>query len=318
MKLDRKLALVLINVLCIAAFCIWTYQNISLREIYGAFAAMPKAGLISVIVLNIFVMSFYGLRMSVLAGIRFVPAFLTIWLGFGFNGMLPMRLGDLAKILYARQLFGISTSRMTAITAIEKFFDLCAVLFLGIVATQFVSFNGIQTGIRVLALLLAVAFAALAVLAILQRRWHPANGGVFGWLNEVVQSALAQLNGKRIGVVSIYTVVIWCISVITAYVMFVSIYPAFNWTDAVLLTLILVLAVSVPGAPAGLGIVEAGIVGYLHTAFQANASQAIVAAFVFHLASSLPQILGAVAIMIFATLRKKQLKVVHLTKKQSL
>jgi uncharacterized protein (TIRG00374 family) len=308
MKIGRGLVLAIINGVCLLTLVIWVSKNISMREVISAWNAMPKMGVTGVLFLNAAVLLIYGLRMSALVGVRFVPAFATILLGFGLNGMLPLRLGDLAKLVYARQLFGISTARLTAASAVEKVMDLGAVLILGFTITQFISFRAIDSSMHVLAILLLVAIAGLLTARAIHRRWQPTERRAYIWVTTAIHTIHEQLKGRQALVVASYTVGIWATTVVMTYMMFASIYPEFGWADAFLLTLVLVLAIAIPGAPAGLGIVEAGIAGYLHAALNVDAPHAIAAAIAFHLATVIPQILGATGILIWAMLGNKRLR----------
>jgi uncharacterized membrane protein YbhN (UPF0104 family) len=243
--------------------------------------------------------------MSALVGSRFSASLATTWLGFGLNGMLPMRLGDLAKVLYARQLFGIPTSCMTAVSVIEKLLDLSAVLLLSFAITQFVPFGAIRSGIEALTVLFAAGLVSLGAVLILRRRNLPLKGRAHDWVRAVMNAVHGQVSGRAILSIVVYTALIWICTVAMTYTMFAPLYTAFGWADACLLTLIVVLAIAIPGAPAGLGIVEAGMVGYLHTVLGIAPAHAVASSLVFHMASALPQILGAAAILAFATLHGK-------------
>lgn len=305
MKPARNLWLGIINAICLASLLIWTSKNISLQGVYTHLGEFPKGELIAVCTLNIAVLAIYGLRMSAILNIRFRPALGTIVLGFGLNGMLPFRLGDIAKMVYARQLFGISTARMAAATAIEKLFDLGAVLLLGITAIRFIAFDALYSGIKTLGALLFVALIGLIIANKLHGKLQKRQHRIYVWLTTAIENVQHQFKGRQPVVVGFYTITIWAVTILTTYVMFASLYPEFKWSDAFMLTLVLVLAIAIPGAPAGLGIVEAGIVVYLHKMVGIDTTQAVAAALAFHLAIVLPQILGSIGILIFGAMRNK-------------
>jgi uncharacterized membrane protein YbhN (UPF0104 family) len=301
----RKLVLAIVNILCIAALLAWASREMSAADVSAAMLSVPTATLATVVALNLCLLLLYGMRVSVLAQCAFRPALATVWLGFGLNGMLPMRLGDVAKLVYARQLFGIPTSRMAVVAAFEKLLDLAAILLLGLVVLQFVAFAALRPGMYVLAAVLVAGIAVVAAVVALPAGWIPLKGRISHWLEAAMQAVRGQLNARSIGVVTLQTAVLWALTVVTAYAMFAPLYPNFRWADAGLLTLILVLAVAIPGAPAGLGTVEAGIAGYLHTMLAVPIGPAVGAALIFHLAYAVPQVLGAIAILLAASRRRR-------------
>ena len=303
MKINSKFLLAVINLICIATLLLWFSQNISLQEVITHLGTIPKTSLITVLGLSIAILAIYGLRMSALLGTRFTPALATIVLGFGLNGILPLRLGDVAKMVYVKQLFGISTARVAAATAVEKLLDIGAVLIIGFSVLQFVSFGRIHSGIYALAAFLFVAVSGLLIAGWLLGSRRSSEQRIYVWLNSVLAGVRNHFKGQQRLISTFYTAAIWAVTILTTYVMFASIYDGFGLSDAFLLTLVLVLAIAIPGAPAGLGIVEAGIVGYLHEVVGVDAAHAIAAALAFHLATVIPQVFGAVGILIWGVLR---------------
>lgn len=297
MKASHKFFLAAVNIVALTALLIWAFRTISLHEVVVAYEAMPKSKLAIVVGLNFFLLVLYGLRMSRFTGIRFAPSLSIIWLGFGFNNLLPLRLGELAKLAYARHLFGIPTSQLTAASALEKLYDLSAVLLLGLTLAPFISIRAIQAGLVSLAVLLIISIIGIVAILTLRHRWHTSKQRIFQWIGAVLRSLSDQSRGRQPMIIGIYTIAIWGTTVIIAYTMFSPLHAQFSWTDACLITLITALAVSIPGAPAGLGILEAGIIGYLYSVFKTDAATALTAALAFHLASALPQTLGAVGIL---------------------
>jgi len=300
-----KLIFTLTNIVLVVALAVWALHHISLSDMLSSFAALPKDVLLYVFALNILVMLIYGTRVQVLADSRFTPALQTAWLGFGLNGIFPMRLGDLARIFYARRLLGASASRVTAIFAMEKIFDLAAIVVLGLIVMQFIAFKGVNSGVKVLIAVLMVAILGLLILHRVIPGKAVSKHPVAVWLWEVTQSIKKKITRETLLKSGVLTLLIWGTTIATTFVMFAAIHPGFSWLDACLLTLILVLAIAIPGAPAGLGLVEAAIVGYLHSATNLNMANAIAAAFAFHLISAIPQIAGAIVLIGMLQLRSK-------------
>jgi hypothetical protein len=135
MKTTSKRRFLAANFVVLVLVFYWVREHISLEELLGKLQGLPPEGLVVALVLNVAVLGVYGLRLSLLLTSQRIPALAVVIIGFGMNGMLPFRLGEIAKLAYARQLFGITPPRLIAASTAEKLMDLCALLLLGVVAS---------------------------------------------------------------------------------------------------------------------------------------------------------------------------------------
>ncbi|MBT7952306.1 MAG: flippase-like domain-containing protein, partial [Gammaproteobacteria bacterium] len=283
LELRHKKIFLIVNFAVLILIIIWLRENISLRLLIDQFKAVPPQGPIVVVILNIGVLAIYAARLSLLLMVQRLQALVIVIIGFGMNGILPFRLGELARIAYARQLFAIATPRLLTATAVEKLMDLCALLILGIFASQLVVVPYINKGIATSALFVGGLMFALVFAVLLLAHWKRLNKQIYKWILEALATLRVQCDRRRIFRLALLTFVIWVITVTSVYWMFALIFPQFSFPDACLLTLVLAFAIAVPSAPAGLGIVEAAIVAYLQQAIQAEANLALATALVFHL-----------------------------------
>lgn len=297
------------NLLMLSAILFWAWNNISLTKVIEQFKIMPPEGLFVALALNIAVLSVYGSRLALLLSTNRLQALMVAIIGFGMNNVLPLRLGEVAKLAYARQLFGISTSRLITATAAEKFMDLCALLLLGIIASQLVVASYLTRGVAVAAFLVGglvlafiAAFMALAHWKHTGRKVHSSISDAFDTLRTMGS------NKPRMIWLALLTAIIWAITVASVYWLFHSIYPRFSLSDASALTLVLALAIAIPSAPAGLGVVEAAIVAYLHQTMQAEPNLALASALAFHFIVVIPQMLITIMILLVASLRRHWIK----------
>ena len=308
MESNRRWVFLAVNLAVLAIILYWLRENISPSGVIGQLKAIPQEGILIALALNLAAICVYGARLSLLLASRGLPATAIVIIGFGMNGVLPFRLGEVAKLAYARQLFGIATPRLIAATAAEKLMDLSALLLLGLVASQLFAAPYLNLGITVAGILvggfvlvLAVAFWVLAYRERSGRKTHR-------WIREAFDTLRAQNHRTKLVQLGLLTAIIWIITVASVYGMFNAVFPQFSLSDASVLTLVLALAIAIPSAPAGLGVVEAAIVAYLYQALQAEPNQALASALAFHLIVVIPQVLAMAAILLGGFFFRRRLK----------
>lgn len=303
MESKRKWILLAINLAVFAAILHWLREHISLSELLDQFKSLPAEALAGALALNVAVLGVYGIRLSMLLPARRRHALAVVIIGFGMNGVLPFRLGEVAKLAYARQLFGIATSRLIAATAAEKLMDLCALLLLGLIASQLIDAPHLNRGIVIAGTLAGILVTGLALAFLALALWERAGRKTHNWISDAFDTLRAQRDLSRIVRLALLTAAIWAITVASVYWMFGSVFPQFTLSDACVLMLVLALAIAIPSAPAGLGIVEAAIVAYLNQALQAGPNQALASALAFHIVVVIPQVLATAAILFRALFR---------------
>lgn len=304
MEQAHKRLLLIVNAIAFAAIVWWLSENISLQRIIEHFRAIPVWGATTALALNLAVLLAYGVRLSLLLEMRRLPALAIVILGFGLNGVLPFRLGEVAKLAYARQLFAIAAPRLLAATAAEKLLDLMALLLLGLAVGQFVAAPYLRRGVEVVGILLGAAAFAIVLGSRTLKRWQESGRQAHSWIVAAFDTLHAQKNKAKLAKLAFLTAVIWAVTTISVYAMFASVFPVFSFADAGILTLVLALAIAVPSAPAGLGVVEAAIVAYLTQAAHAEPNQALASALAFHLIVIIPQILITSAILLATMFRR--------------
>ena len=292
-----KYIIVSINLAILVAVAVWLRNNISLDAVLVYLAGVPTSILVAVLILNILLMFAYGFRLACVIDQKLLPSLGTILLGFGLQGILPFRLGDLMKIVYANRFFRIPPGSLVAGTALEKILDLATLSLIVIWASQGATIAAVKDvgGTVVVLFLIGVALFVAALWSV--HRWRRLVIGRADWLLDAVDLTLRNRKPRTLIAVIFWTAVIWFLTVATIYVVFSSLFEGFKLHDAAILSLILSLAIALPGTPAGLGVVEAGVVGYLHQMLNVDPNQALAAAFAFHFVTVIPQILAAVAII---------------------
>lgn len=237
----------------------------------------------------------------------FHVAFQIINLGYGFNAILPMRLGDLARIHYAKQYFNISSTKLFANAVIEKFFDLLLLGLLAIVSVILGSNAYINASLAFMILGLVLTIFILWYL------FHRFSNQIAGRvhklkkLNQLLVALKTHSTIQKISSVIVYTVAIWGANLLAVNIGFSGFLPLENIGIYHTLSLLIItaLAVAIPGAPAGLGVFEAGVVAYLTQALHVSNETALASAIVFHLAIAIPPMV--ISLMIFINMGRKKL-----------
>jgi uncharacterized membrane protein YbhN (UPF0104 family) len=231
-------------------------------------------------------------------------------LGLALNNILPARLGELGKAAYLRRQAGINLGRGLGMIFWERFYDLNAVLALGLSAT----------------LALGRDFATYPLLACVLGLWlflflHRVRPGLaerlvglLPWerLRLLASETLVHLRGgfgaRFFCGVGLYTVLTW------------TCYFAFNWLVLrwvaglelgflQVLTVFVagVLGMAVPSSPGGLGVYEAAVLVTLGW-FGAGKEEALAAAVLLRVMQYLPTTLFGLAVMARAGLSVRQIK----------
>jgi uncharacterized protein (TIRG00374 family) len=299
-----KAASLAINVAILAGFIVWGVRSVSLDNLLLSFSAIQINAVMAALALNLSLFVLYAARLSRLLKNRFLDSLGTVTLGFGLNGLLPFRLGEVAKIAYANRLYGIATGALAAATVVEKLFDLGSLTLLGtwLVRTPRFSFAG--NAILITFLLLIFGATLLAFFLWFTQRLKRSHEERFLQIWAPAVTVLRQRSTTDVVVVVILTSLIWLATNGMIFSIFSYGIPNFGISDAVVLCLIIALAIAVPGTPAGLGIVEAGITGYLLQVFDTSIDQALALSVVYRLITSGPQIVLAIAIIGWSTVRR--------------
>ena len=119
--------------LSIGALFLWlSVRNVSWAEVSGLMAALDRQDLAMALVLY-----WIGLVLRVgrwhvllrrLGTVRLPQVAETLLAGYAVNNVLPARLGEVARAVYAKRRLGIGRARVFGSIVIERLLDLCAIL----------------------------------------------------------------------------------------------------------------------------------------------------------------------------------------------
>lgn len=293
-----KLALFVTNIAVFVAALAWCYANLSLAAFISSVSAVSTSSMLFLLCLSVLLMIAYGLRLRCLLDNRWRDAQAIVMLGFGLNSILPLRLGEVAKITYARRFFGTRPEQLLVATGVEKCSDLGALTLIGLAALNSPVFAAIRPGLNMIALVLALCLAGVGLVLLLAKNGLAAGWmRRFSWLTRLIDSIREQVRPRTLWRVVLWTGLIWVLTLWSIHEFFGAALSDFGMTDAIVLCLLITLAIALPGTPAGLGVVEAAIVTYLVGTAHADPNQALALAILYRLASLILQLPAALAIV---------------------
>ncbi len=292
--LSRPSKLVLIG-LNLVGYCLllqWLLGSIQYDKLIDQVRQIPALAVLGSILINLTALVLYAIRMGVLLGRDFRVAFSVVCLGYALNTLIPLRLGEAIKIYLGHRLYAIPLLRLLSAFTAEKLVDLLKLLLLGLVVVAFAARQLIQASMLLPLVFLVLMGASGIVLFRLKIVWFVKLLPKGGRLRRTAIELHKHAKSYPIGRILYISAAIWILNVALVFFTFNAYLPelSIGIMDAVVLLLILALAISIPAAPAGIGIFEAGIVAYLTQKFGVANEAALAAAVVFHLVITVPQL----------------------------
>jgi hypothetical protein len=219
-----------------------------------------------------------GLRWAMLlrgTGFRIIVKDSTeiLFLSWLVNCLVPAKLGDVYRAYLLRINSDASLSRTFGTVFIERVLDIFTIALLGIAAGYWSFRNGLPESIQVLFGVALVIVALLAVALFTLRNFGrriltalPLPGRIVEFYDRFEQGVFGALQRKQLPALGLLGVAIWMTEAMRLFFVVKALgFPdvELGISGAVFVALIGSLLTAVPLSPAGLGIVEAGIVGVL-------------------------------------------------------
>ena len=196
-----------------------------------------------------------------------------LYLSWLVNCLIPAKLGDVYRAYLLRINSDASLSRTFGTVFIERILDIFTIALLGIAAGYWSFRDGLPPEIQVV-FAIAIAIVALLAVALFTLRNFgrrilvalPFPQRIVEFYDRFEQGVFGALNRRQLPTLGVVGIAIWMTEAMRLF----FVVKAFGFPDvelgvsgAVFVALIGSLLTAVPLSPAGLGIVEAGIVGIL-------------------------------------------------------
>jgi uncharacterized protein (TIRG00374 family) len=211
-----------------------------------------------------------------------------IFVSWLVNSVVPAKLGEVYRAWLLKVNYPVSMSATFGTIFIERVFDIFAIVLLGLGAAFWSFRTGLDDTVRTVMFVgILVIFAIAAGLftlrnfgrRLVERLPIPDKGKE---LYEHFEEGVFSIDRRTLPMVSLLTLLIWTTEAIR--LLFVTYALGFEISlgisGAFFVALVASLLTAVPFTPAGLGIVEAGIVGLLTVVYQADPNEAAAIALV--------------------------------------
>ncbi len=297
-------------------FLDFVFAEINLVEVG---AALTQANYVMLIPSTLFVllhMYFRTLRwqwlLKPLGEVTFWPAFRGLVIGITGNALLPARAGEFLRAYVLGRRTGLSKTGVFATQVVERIFDGLTVLFVLLIVIIW----GVQDEILQTAGIIGAIFYVGAMVALIlfmtKRDWVDLMIHKFlpqKWAQPIVGlldgfgSGLAVLrNPGQLGMVTVWNILTWVMIPISFWFAL----QAFDfgapapWQAAVLMLPLMALGLTIPGAPGGVGAVQAAVKVTLDISFAGltvspNFAETVAAAsIVIHLSQFVPEIIPGI------------------------
>jgi uncharacterized protein (TIRG00374 family) len=306
------LALIL-NACFFAFIAYWLYQNIEFADLASQLKQIPLTAILVAMTMNVFVLLFYGSRLSTLLDGGLFSGFLIATMGFTFNSLIPLRAGEGVKIYFGHSYFNHAIGEMSAAVLLEKLYDLTAITILCLLILASSESNIIDPRMLVAAaLIVSIVFGGMFFFRRRGVIWSLPKSRIIEAmrLGALFQQAERLITDHSAARTAFFTASIWMTHVCLVYVAFRMLLPEieFGFIHAMTLLIVGALAIAVPASPAGLGFFEAGIVAYLVNAYGVQKERAISAALAYHFSITAPHtliVIGFLGVAFFRWLKER-------------
>ncbi len=230
-----------------------------------------------------------------------------IFISWLVNSVVPAKLGDVYRAWLLKINYPVSLSATFGTIFIERIFDLFAIVILGLGAAFWSFRSGLSDTVRIIMGLGVMVVVVLAVALFTLRNFGrrllerlPLPQRVVG-LYDRFEEGVFSVDRSQLPLIGLLTGLIWTTEALR--LLFVVDAMGFDISlgisGAFFVALVASLLTAVPFTPAGLGIVEAGIVGLLHVVYQVPLTEATAIALVDRAISVLSVIiLGFIAYLL--------------------
>jgi uncharacterized membrane protein YbhN (UPF0104 family) len=240
----------------------------------------------------------------------FGPATEALLIGHFFNNVLPVRAGEIIRIVSLHARAGTSRAETLATIVVERAFDVLALLVLFFATLPWLPHVSWVRGATVLAVGLSIALA-VAVLALARYGVRPVRffllplarlpfvsvARVESGADSLVRG-VAALRDARMGVATFsLTVASWLVFSVSFWLVLIGFDRELPLSAGVLVAFATGLALALPSGPAALGVFEAAVVLAL-TAYAVPRSEALSAALVIHAFSVVPFLAAGAVVLV--------------------
>lgn len=289
----KKTASLILRVAIVGACLFYSFRGVDFGDLalaFGRFDPLAVAVTTAVSLVGYWIMA---LRMNFLSGYTCGNwiGLKTFLLSMAVNNVVPAKLGELAKAFYLRRECGYSLSQSISMVFWERFFDLNALLAMGLV----VAFHfRLKMAFFPLAIGVSVIWACLFCV----RKWPEKAERLIAFIpverlrEFIIEVKLQLVHGvtlRYLIVLGFYTALVWLLYAIPTLLII-------SWVAGLKLTMGQILAVfilsslgmAMPSTPGSVGVFEAAIVFGLNGLFHVDKELALAIGLLIHMMQYIP------------------------------
>uniref|UniRef100_I2Q1G5 Uncharacterized protein n=1 Tax=Desulfovibrio sp. U5L TaxID=596152 RepID=I2Q1G5_9BACT len=297
----KKAAGFFLRLALVVGCLVYAFWGIDFAQLWGTLVRYDDVALVWTTAFSFVGYAVMALRLNFLSG--FVAGnwlcFKAFLMSMAVNNIVPAKLGELAKAFYLRRECRFSLSRSITMVFWERFFDLNAILAMGLVVAfhfklrmAFVPLAGAVGGIWV-ALWVVRTYPDFVGRLIAKM---PSNR-LAEFLAELKLQVLHGVTPTFLTLLGLYTVVCWiCYASSTFLVLLWVAKLSLTWGQVAAVFVISSLGMAMPSSPGALGVFEAAVVFSLGL-FGVDQTQALAAGLILHMVQYIPVTVSGLLIL---------------------
>ena len=240
-------------------------------------------------------------------GITAWRAFKSLNIGYMVGNILPLQMGELARVYALGEQSRVSKARILATVAVERVFDVALLLVGALLLGPFIELPKLAAyALGSVVILLLVAVGGLVIAAFSRSLAERLTDPLILLMPARVERSLLRVRGsmldglavlsdaRQVFLIISWTALSWVMSAAMIYVLLRALHIDVPLTAAPFLLIATTLAFLLPSSPGAIGVYDAVVVTSLVTAFGVDRDQATSFALVAHACYAIPPtILGA-------------------------
>ncbi|MYL85086.1 flippase-like domain-containing protein [Desulfovibrio aerotolerans] len=310
--LVKKAASLLVRLVLVGACLIYAFWGLDFNDLWDTLLRYDHTALFWTTVFSFFGYGAMALRLDFLSGFKAGPwtCFKAFLMSMAVNNIVPAKLGELAKAFYLRRECKFSLSRSISMVFWERFFDLNAILAMGMVVAFYFD-------LKMAFVPLGAAVAGIWVSLWVVRRYPYFVGRIIEKVpSERLTEFLAELklqvlHGVTPGFMSLlglYTVVCWILYAASTFLvlLWVAGLPL-TYGHAAAVFVISSFGMAMPSSPGALGVFEAAVVFSLGL-LGVDRAQALAAGLVLHMVQFIPVTVAGLLVLAKSGLKLSKIR----------
>lgn len=310
--LVKKIVSLSIRAALVAACLVYAFWGIDFGRLWGIVVRYDDVALVWTTLFSFVGYAIMALRLNFLSDFKAgnMRCFKAFLMGMAVNNIVPAKLGELAKAFYLRRECRFSLSRSITMVFWERFFDLNAILAMGLV----VAFHfQLKMAFFPLAAAVGGIWAALWVV----RSFPDFVGRVIDkmpahriteFLAELKLQVLHGVTPGFLALLGLYTAACWIAYAASTFLVLLWVAGLdLSWAHAAAVFVISALGMAMPSSPGALGVFEAAVVFSL-SLFGVDRSQSLAAGLVLHMVQYIPVTLAGLLVLAKSGLNLRKIR----------